>query len=150
MLSSAGSRRTPASLVHAGGMPDMPWDVITRSQRAAMNLLSDAASSLVEMGRAGASRPEEVLSQVTALVSALRDLAGSTARPLEFFVDSQRQLAETMSTFAELQRQLADVMETAAANQAQVAQALELLTAPVLGVARRLHTTGGEEQPAGD
>jgi hypothetical protein len=130
-------------------MPDLPWDAIIRSQRAAVGLLSDTVSTLVEMGRTGVTRPEQVLSEVTALVSAMRDLAGSTARPLEFFVESQQQLAETMEAFAVLQRQLADVMERAAANQAQVVQALELMTSPVLAMAHRVrpHETPGDEDP---
>lgn len=131
-------------------MPDTPWDMITRSQRVAVGLLSDTVTSLVEMGRTGVTRPEEILSEITALASALRDLMAATAKPLEFFVDSQRQLAETLSAFAVLQRQLADVMETAAANQASVVQALELLSAPVLTVAHRVRSTPGAEAEPGE
>jgi hypothetical protein len=122
-------------------MPDTPWEMISRSQRAAVGLLSDTVSSLVELGRAGVARPDEVLSEVTAVVSALRDLIGSTARPLEYLVESQRQLAETMSAFAVLQRQLADLMETAASNQAAVVQALEMMSNPFLAVADRVRSS---------
>ena len=122
-------------------MPDNPWDLIARSQRAAVGLLGDAVSTLVEMGRTGVTKPEEVLTQVTTLASAVGDLAASTARPLEFFLESQRQLAETMSAFAVLQRQLADVMETAATNHAAIVQALEMMSAPVITVAERVRPT---------
>lgn len=122
-------------------MPDNPWDMISRSQRAAVGMLGDTVSALVEMGRTGVTKPEEVLAQVTALASAVGDLAAATVRPLEFFVESQRQLAETMSAFAVLQRQLADVMETAATNQAAIVQALEMMTAPVVTVAQHVRTT---------
>lgn len=121
-------------------MPELPWDKIARSQRAAAGLLADTMASLVEMGRAGITRPEEVLEQVSALAAAVGDLAGSTARPLEFLLESQRQLAETMSAFAVLQRQLADVMETAASNHAAIVQALELMSNPVIGVAQRVRS----------
>ena len=130
-------------------MPDKPWDMIARSQRAAVGLLADTVSTMVEMGKTGVTKPEEVLREVTALASAVGDLAASTARPLEFFLDSQRQLAETMSAFAVLQRQLADVMETAAANQASVVQALEMMTAPVITVAHRIRATPDHEEDPG-
>jgi hypothetical protein len=131
-------------------MPDNPWDVITRSQRAAVGLVGDTVSALVEMGRTGVTKPEEVLTQVTALATAVGDLAASTVRPLEFLLESQRQLAETMSAFAALQRQLADVMETAATNHAAVVQALEMMAAPVVTVAERARTTPGpDEEPSG-
>jgi hypothetical protein len=126
-------------------MADTPWDLITRSQRAAIGLLSDTVSTMVDMGRAGVTRPEEVLHQVTALASAAGDLAASTARPLEIFLESQRQLAETMSAFAVLQRQLADVMDTAATNHAAIVQALEMMTAPVMTVAQRVRSSPGTE-----
>jgi hypothetical protein len=128
-------------------MPDNPWDLLARSQRAAVNLLAETASTLVEMGKTGVTKPEDALKELTSLAAALGDLAGSTARPLEFFLDSQRQLAETMSAFAILQRQLADVMETAASNQAAIVQALEMMTSPVLAVADKVRSHDDPEQP---
>ena len=119
-------------------MAENAWEVLARSQRAAVSLLADAVSRLVEMGRTGVTHPDEVLHQVTEMVSAVGELAGATAQPLEMFMESQRQLAETMAAYAVLQRQLADVLETAAANQAAIVQALELMTSPVVGVAHRL------------
>ncbi len=127
-------------------MAENPWDRIARSQRAAMGLLADTVTSLVEMGRTGVTRPEEAVKQVAALASAVGDVAGSTAKPLEFFLNSQRQLAETMQAFAVLQRQLADVMETAAANHAAIVEALEMMSSPVISVAHRLRT----EREGGD
>ena len=61
------------------------------------------------------------------------------------FLNSQRQLAETMKAYAALQRQLADVLDTAAANHAAIVQALELMTSPMTAVAHRLR---GEEDAA--
>ena len=121
-------------------MPDNPWEMIARSQRAAVGLFAETMSTVVEMGRAGVTRPEEVLSQVSAMAAAMGDLAGSTARPLEIFLESQRQLAETMAAFAVLQRQLAEVVESAATNHAAIVQALELMSNPVIGVAQKLRT----------
>jgi hypothetical protein len=151
MLSPPARRRARAQgLVHAERMADIPWETITRSQRAAVGLLADTVSSLVEMGKTGVTHPEEVLTQVTSMVSALGDLAGSTARPLEYFLESQRQLAETMSAFAVLQRQLADVMETAATNHAAIVQALEMMTSPVIAVAQRVRATAEDDEKTED
>lgn len=127
-------------------MPENPWEMLARSQRAAAGLFADTVGRMVEMGRTGVTRPDEVLREVAAMASALGDLAGSTAKPLEAFLTSQRQLAETMSAFAALQRQLADVLDTAAANHAAIVQALELMTNPVVGVAQRLRHDG-EDAP---
>jgi hypothetical protein len=125
-------------------MPENPWEMIARSQRAAVGLFAETMSTVVDMGRAGVTRPEEVLAQVSAMASAMGDLAGSTAKPLEYFIASQRQLAETMAAFAVLQRQMAEVVESAAANHAAIVQALELMSNPVIGVAQRLRS---EEPP---
>ena len=78
-------------------MPDIPWDVLNKSQRAAVGMFTGSVGKLVEMGRTGVTRPEELLREVTAMASAIGDLASSTARPLEFFIASQRQLAESMA-----------------------------------------------------
>jgi hypothetical protein len=129
-------------------MADNPWDRIARSQRAAAGLFADTVSTLVKMGKAGVTRPDEVLAEVAAMAGAIGELAGATARPLEFFLDSQRQLAETMNAFATLQRQLADVLETAAANQATIVEALELMANPMIGVAHRLRRDGGADPSA--
>ena len=142
MLSLPAWRRTRAHRrVHAVVMPDNPWELLARSQRAAVGLVADSVATMVEMGKAGATKPEDVLHQVTTLASAVGDLAGATARPLEVFLESQRQLAETMAAFAVLQRQLADVMDTAASNHAAIVQALEMMTAPVVTVAQRVRST---------
>ena len=119
-------------------MPDIPWEMITKSQRAAVAMFTGSVSKLVDMGRAGVTRPDELLHEVTAMASAIGDLASSTARPLEFFVSSQKQLAESMAAFAVLQRQMADVVEQVAASHAAVVDALELLSNPVIGVAHKL------------
>jgi len=128
-------------------MADYPWDRITRTQRAAAGLFADAVSRLVDMGKTGVTKPDELVRDVGAMATALGDLAGSTAKPLEAFLDSQRRLAETMSAFAVLQRQVADLVEVAAANHAAIVEALEMMTSPVIGVAQRLR---GSETDAGD
>lgn len=119
-------------------MPDIPWEMISKSQRAAVGMFTGSVSKLVDMGKAGVTRPDELLHEVTAMASAIGDLASSTARPLEFFVNSQKQLAESMAAFAVLQRQTADVVEQVAASHAAVVDALELLSNPVIGVAHKL------------
>ena len=129
-------------------MADNAWDRITRSQRAAAGLFTDTVTKLVEMGKAGVTRrPDELLSDVAAMAGAIGELAGSTARPLEMFLDSQRQLAETMTAFAVLQRQLADLLDRAAANQVAVVEALELMANPMLGVAHRLRGNDDPDEP---
>jgi hypothetical protein len=127
-------------------MADNAWDRIAGSQRAAAGLFTDTVAKLVEMGKAGVTRPEELLSEVAAMAAAIGELAGSTARPLEMFLESQRQLAETMTAFAVLQRQLADLLDKAAASQVAVVEALELMTNPMVGVAQRLRGNGDPEE----
>jgi hypothetical protein len=119
-------------------VPDIPWEMISKSQRAAVGMFTGSVSKLVDMGKTGVTRPDDLLREVTAMASAIGDLASSTARPLEFFVNSQKQLAESMAAFAVLQRQTADVVEQVAASHAAVVDALELLSNPVIGVAHRL------------
>lgn len=119
-------------------MPDIPWDVISKSQRAAAGMFTGSVGKLVDMGKTGVTRPDELLREVTAMASAIGDIASTTARPLEFFIASQKQLAESMAAFAVLQRQMAEVVEGVAASHAAVVDALELMSNPVLGVANRL------------
>jgi hypothetical protein len=119
-------------------VPDIPWEMISKSQRAAVGMFTSSVAKLVDMGKAGVTRPDELLREVTAMASAIGDLASSTARPLEFFLNSQKQLAESMAAFAVLQRQTADVVEQVAASHAAVVDALELLSNPVIGVAHKL------------
>ena len=128
-------------------MPENPWEMIARSQRAAVGLFAETMSTVVEMGKAGVTRPEEVLAQVSAMASAMGDLAWSTARPLEIFLNSQRQLAETMEAFAVLQRQMAEVVESAATSHAAIVQALEMMSNPVLGVAQKLRSEEAAPKP---
>jgi hypothetical protein len=123
------------------GMAEYPWDRITRTQRAASGLFADAVSRLVDMGKTGVTKPDELVREVGAMATALGDLAGSTAKPLEAFLASQRQLAETMSALAVLQRQAADLLEVAASNHRTIVDALEMMSSPVVGVAQRLRTS---------
>lgn len=119
-------------------MADNPFDRIARSQKAALGLVVDTVSTMVEMGRTGVTKPEEVLNQVTALAAAAGDLAASTARPLEIFLASQRQLAESVGAFAVLSRQAADVLEGAAVSYSAMVDAMEAMATPVVGMAQRL------------
>lgn len=121
-------------------MPDIPWDRISKSQRAAVGMFTGSVGKLVDMGKTGVTRPDELLREVTAMASAIGDLASASARPLEYFISSQKQLAESMAAFAVLQRQMAEVVEGVAASHAAVVEALELMSSPVLGAASRLRT----------
>jgi hypothetical protein len=132
------------------GMAEYPWERIARTQRAAAGLFADAVSRLVDMGKTGVTRPDELVREVGSMATALGELAGSTARPLEALLTSQRQLAETMSAFAVLQRQLADLVETAAANHAAIVEALEMMSGPVVGVAQRLRGAEAADDAADD
>jgi hypothetical protein len=132
------ARHEGASRVEGSRMPEVPWEMLSKSQRAAVGLFTDTVAKLVDMGRTGVTRPDELLREVTAMASAIGDLASSTARPLEYFISSQKQLAESMAAFAVLQRQMAEVVETVAASHAAVVDALELMSSPVLGVASKL------------
>lgn len=119
-------------------MPENPWELLAKSQRAAAHLLADTLRGLVDLGKAGVTRPEEAVKQVASMASAMGDLVSTTAMPLEYFLESQRQLAESLNAFAVLQRQLAEVVEGAAASHATMVQALEMMTHPVVSVAQSL------------
>jgi hypothetical protein len=143
MLSTSTSTSTctstrPPNEEHT--VPDIPWDMINKSQRAAVGMFTGSVAKLVDMGKTGVTRPDELLHEVSALASAIGDIASTTARPLEFFITSQKQLAESMAAFAVLQRQMAEVVEGVAASHAAVVDALELMSNPVLGVANRLRS----------
>ena len=125
-------------------MAEHAWERIARSQRAATARLVETLGSVVDLGRTGITHPDEAMRQVASFAAAVADFAGSTAQPLEMFLTSQRQLAETMKAYAALQRQLADVLDTAAANHESVVQALELMTSPMTAVAHRLRAESEE------
>lgn len=119
-----------------------PLDLMLQSQRAAIGFFTDAARAVVDASVAGVTQPDELVRQVTALLTATRDLAASTTEPMEAFVASQRQLAETMAAYALLQRQLAELVEQAATSHAAIVRALEGLTSPVHAVSAMLRTDG--------
>lgn len=127
-------------------MAEHAWDKIARTQRAAAARVVETLGSVVELGRTGVTHPDEALRQVSSFAAAVADFAGSTAQPLEMFLTSQRQLAETMKAYAALQRQLADVLDTAAANHEAVVQALELMTSPMTAVAHRLRAEAHDSE----
>jgi hypothetical protein len=111
------------------------------SQRAALGIFTERLESLAStLAHTGVTSPDEALRQMAAVVRAAGDLAASTARPMEMFLETQRQLAVTMASYAELQRQLADVLSVLAENQAAVVDALEGLANPFLGVAESLRS----------
>ena len=101
-------------------------------------MFTGSVAKLVDMGKTGVTRPDELLREVTAMASAIGDLASASARPLEYFISSQKQLAESMAAFAVLQRQMAEVVEGVAASHAAVVEALELMSNPVIGAAHKL------------
>ncbi|MDP3891518.1 hypothetical protein [Nocardioides sp.] len=118
-------------------MVDNPIELLTRSQRAALDLASDTFTTLLKAGRAGVGHPDEVLHQVTALLGAVGDLAGSTAQPLQDFVTRQRELADTMAGLAQMHADMAELVSAVAQRHADVVEAMERLSAPVLGLVTR-------------
>ncbi|MDT0202884.1 hypothetical protein [Nocardioides sp. AE5] len=121
-----------------------PFELLTRSQRAALNLTTTAFNSLVEAGRAGITAPEEIATQVTDLLGALGNLAGATAQPLQDFVTRQRELADTMASLAQMHAEMATLVASVAQRHADVVEAMERLSAPVLGLAGATSTRGDE------
>jgi hypothetical protein len=118
-----------------------PLERLLGSQRAALRAFTDRLEALAgTMAPHGLTSPDEALRQLAAAIRAAGDLAASTARPMEMFLETQRQLAITMRSYAELQRQLADVLAVLADNQAAVVDALEGLANPVLGLAESLRS----------
>ncbi|WP_109505510.1 hypothetical protein [Nocardioides speluncae] len=111
-----------------------PFEVLTKSQRAALGLASEAWTRLYDATVTGVTQPEEALRQVGALVTAVGDLASATAQPLQDFLTRQRELAESMATLANAHAELAQVAATLAERHAATVDALEKLSAPVLGL----------------
>jgi ABC-type transporter Mla subunit MlaD len=118
-----------------------PLERLLGTQRAALRAFTERLEALAgTMAPTGFTAPDEALRQLAAAIRAAGDLAASTARPMEMFLETQRQLATTMRSYAELQRQLADVLAVLAENQAAVVDALESLSNPVLGIAESLRS----------
>lgn len=79
----------------------------------------------------GVPDPAEALRSTVDMVSALGDLAASTAVPLQNLLASQRNLANAMQSFADLQQELGQVVGQIAASHNAVLDALEGLAWPI-------------------
>lgn len=120
-----------------------PWQLLTASQKKALDLLTDTFDGVVSAGRAGASgiaHPEETLERVTALIAAVGDLAASSTKPMESLLTSQRNLANAMTAFAALQLEMAQVVEKMAASHTAVVDAMEMLASPALGISEMIRS----------
>ena len=62
-------------------MPDIPWEMISKSQRAAVGMFTGSVSKLVDMGKTGVTRPDELLHEVTAMASAMSSLVRYASAP---------------------------------------------------------------------
>lgn len=120
-----------------------PLQALSKSQKQALAMLSEAAGGLARAGKAGISDPTEALARTVEMVSALGDLAASTALPLNGLIATQRDLADAMQSFADLQQELGRVVGRIAAGHNAMLDALEALAKPalkageVLGAARK-------------
>lgn len=120
-----------------------PWQLLTASQKKALDLLTDTFDGVVSAGRAGASgiaHPDETLQRVTALIAAVGDLAASSTKPMEALLTSQRNLANAMTSFAALQMEMAQVVEKMAASHRAVVDAMETLASPALGISEMIRS----------
>jgi hypothetical protein len=111
-----------------------PFELLTKSQAAAVRLAGDALRTIRNTAVTGVTAPDELVVQVANLASGLTGIAAATAQPLQDFIVRQRELAETVAALAEAQSQLADVVATLAERHAEAVTALEQVTAPVLGL----------------
>ncbi len=119
---------------HGAVMVDNPIELLNKSQRVALGLAGQAWNALYSATVSGLTHPDEALRQVGALVTAVGQLASATAQPLQDFITSQRELADTLARLAAAQADLADVVASLAQRHADVVQSLEKLSAPVLGL----------------
>jgi len=115
-------------------MADNPFELLNKSQRVALGLAGEAWNTLYSTTVTGLTHPDETLRQVGSLVTAVGQLAGATAQPLQDFITRQRELADTMASLASAQADLADLVAALAQRHADVVEALEKLSAPVLGL----------------
>ncbi len=122
-------------------MVDNPIDLLVKTQQAALGLAADTLRLVRDTAVTGVTNPEELLSQVaalstavTGLASAITGLAGATAQPLQDFIVRQRELADTVATLAEAQSELSAVVAKLAERHADTVSALEKLSAPVFAV----------------
>lgn len=126
----------PGARAEGGASPRLPLDpfaLLDRSQRLAVGVASEAFDALLALGRT-ATQPDEALRQLSALMSAVGDLAGATVQPMQDFIVQQRELADTMANIARLQSELAQLVETVAQKHAAVVASVESMTAPVFGL----------------
>jgi hypothetical protein len=131
-------------------LPD-PYEVLTAPQRMALGLARQSWSRLRELTDltvAGATRPEETLRELGALVGSVSDLASASTRPLQEFVTHQRELADALVKLAEAQAEVSKQVATLARRHAQALEALEHLSAPVLGLMGGLQRDAEAQAPA--
>lgn len=126
-----------------------PIQALSASQRKALGLVTEAFEQMARAGRAGITQPDEALRRMTALVSAVGDLAASTTKPVEALLANQRSLANAMQAFATLQAEMAEVLGTVAASHAAVVDALETLATPALTVSDLIRSEEAKTSRAG-
>ena len=135
----------PVRMAH---IPD-PYAVLTAPQRIALGLARQSWARLRELTDltvAGATRPEETLRELGALVGSVSDLASASTRPLQEFVTHQRQLADALVQLSEAQAEVSKHVATLARRHAEALEALEHLSAPVLGLMGGLPRDGDEPE----
>lgn len=121
--------------------PINPFDLLVRSQQAALKLTTDVLRTVKDTAVTGVTHPDQLTQQVgelagavVGMTSAVTGLAGATAQPLQDFIVRQRELADTMHTLAEAQADLAGVVATLAERHADAVAALEKVTASVFSL----------------
>lgn len=138
-------------------MVDNPIDLVIKSQQLAMKVATDSLRAVRDTAVTGMTQPDELLSQVAALGSAVTGLAGAigglasaTAQPLQEFIVRQRELADTVATLADAQAELAGVVAKLAERHAEAVTALERLSSPVFAMVGAEPTPRrGRSKPAG-
>ncbi len=130
---------------------DQTFELLSKAQRASLNLAADTFNALVSTTRTGLTNPEELAEQLIGFLTAAGDVVGMAAQPLQTFIERQQELADTMANLAELHSQLADVVETVAKHHKGVVDALEALSSPVLGFATKTESvvpSSSKKKPA--
>ncbi len=132
-------------------MTDRLGTAVTAVQKQAAAALTEARQALGDLGtalRANQRVAGDVMQPAERLVQGLAGYAELAVDPLARFIDSQRELADQMTTWAELQHQLADRIAAWADVQRQLATAMDLWLSPLSGAAqlttRVLHDVGGD------
>lgn len=110
-----------------------PLALLTKSQQLTLGVVRESWERLASI-TSGDGPMDEAMRQMWSLLTAMGDIAGASAQPLQDFIARQTELAEAMATLASTQGEMAKAMSVIAQRHVEAVEALERLTAPIAGL----------------